>query len=40
MNTVEESGDYGKRTVARAVCLSRNPEAFKKKVKKTGEGCS
>lgn len=40
MNTIAESGDYGKRTVARAVCLSRNPDAFKKKVKKTGEGCS
>lgn len=40
MNTVEESGDYGKRNVARAVCLSRNPDAFKTKVKKTGEGCS
>mmetsp|Transcript_11290 Transcript_11290/g.21119 ORF Transcript_11290/g.21119 Transcript_11290/m.21119 type:complete len:795 (-) Transcript_11290:1146-3530(-) len=40
MNTVEESGDYGKRSVARAICLSRNPDAFKKKVKKTGEGCS
>jgi len=40
LNTAEESGDYGEATKARSLRLSRNPNAFKKKEKKTGEGCS
>ena len=40
LNTVEESGDYGEVTKARALRICRNPDAFKKKTKKTGEGCS
>jgi len=40
LNTEEESGIKGKRTAARQNCLSRNPDAFKKKVKEAGSGCS
>jgi hypothetical protein len=40
LNTAEESGDYGEVTKARALRICRNPDAFKKKTKKTGEGCS
>lgn len=40
LNTKEESGVFGEVSKARAEKLSRNPKAFDKKVKKTGEGCA
>lgn len=40
LNTKEESGAFGEVSKARAEKLSRNPKAFEKKVKKTGEGCA
>jgi len=40
LNTEKESGEDGKRTIARSLCLLRKPHAFKKKVKVVGSGCS
>lgn len=40
LNNEKESGPTGRRTSARHLCLQRNPDAFKKKVKKIGQGCS
>jgi hypothetical protein len=40
LNTEEESGETGRRTVAQRSCLQRNPDAFIKKVKVIGAGCS
>ncbi len=40
LNTTKESGPDGRRTIARSICLLRKPEAFKKKVKVVGGGCS
>jgi len=40
LNTDEESGDHGRRTTAQSLCLMRKPDAFDKKVKKVGSGCS
>ncbi len=40
LNTVEESGETGKRTIARSLALLKKPDAFKKKVKEVGAGCS
>lgn len=40
LNNEKESGPTGRRSLARHVCLQRNPDAFVKKVKKIGQGCS
>ena len=40
LNTKEESGTKGKRTIATKRCLERKPDAFKKKKKEGGSGCS
>ena len=40
LNTETESGENGQRTIARQLCIERNPTAFEAKVKKIGEGCA
>lgn len=40
LNTVEESGKGGARTVAIQSILDRRPDAFDVRTKRTGEGCS
>ena len=40
LNTAKESSDTGRRTTARSLALMKNLDAFKKKVKEAGAGCS
>lgn len=40
LNTVKESTEHGRRTTARSLALMKKPDAFKKKVKEVGAGCS
>ena len=40
LNTEKESGEKGKRTLAAIKCLERKPDAFQKKKKEVGSGCS
>eukprot|EP00978_Attheya_sp_CCMP212_P019629 scaffold55258_cov50-Attheya_sp.AAC.2 len=40
LNTIQESGPSGLRTLAMDACLERKPKAFAKKVKQIGTGCA